>query len=288
MGPRPALLERSGLRRPRPELGVQRPPHRGRRLPRLPLHRRVLVRAVQQATSTARSSCRPSATTPRSPSSASGRDWRARHLKHVSTDRARTAARRASRRRVEAPRGPRRARGLRHPAPARADRVARWRDTRRPRALAVLDVVARRARGTTADAGARLDGPEAPAGTARDTAVVLRELFEGARESVILAGYSFDHAAVLAPLHRDDVRARRRRAVLRRRPSGRRRNRRGGAPRDAPRRVYALRYYFVNRPRIRGAECVVSHGGQSVFPWATPGDGDAKTALRLPEASSAA
>jgi phosphatidylserine/phosphatidylglycerophosphate/cardiolipin synthase-like enzyme len=46
-------------------------------------------------------------------------------------------------------------------------------------------------------------GPEAPAGTARDTAVVLRELFEGARESVILAGYSFDHAHdVLAPLHR--------------------------------------------------------------------------------------
>jgi phosphatidylserine/phosphatidylglycerophosphate/cardiolipin synthase-like enzyme len=33
--------------------------------------------------------------------------------------------------------------------------------------------------------------------------VVLRELFEGARESVILAGYSFDHAReVLAPLHR--------------------------------------------------------------------------------------
>lgn len=45
-------------------------------------------------------------------------------------------------------------------------------------------------------------GPEAPAGTARDTAVVLRSLFEGARESVILAGYSFDHAKdVLAPLH---------------------------------------------------------------------------------------
>jgi phosphatidylserine/phosphatidylglycerophosphate/cardiolipin synthase-like enzyme len=45
-------------------------------------------------------------------------------------------------------------------------------------------------------------GPEAPSGTARDTAVVLRELFEGARESVILAGYSFDHARdVLAPLH---------------------------------------------------------------------------------------
>lgn len=45
-------------------------------------------------------------------------------------------------------------------------------------------------------------GPEAPAGTARDTVVVLRSLFEGARESVILAGYSFDHARdVLAPLH---------------------------------------------------------------------------------------
>jgi phosphatidylserine/phosphatidylglycerophosphate/cardiolipin synthase-like enzyme len=45
-------------------------------------------------------------------------------------------------------------------------------------------------------------GPEAPAGTARDTAVVLRSLFESARESVLLAGYSFDHAKdVLAPLH---------------------------------------------------------------------------------------
>jgi phosphatidylserine/phosphatidylglycerophosphate/cardiolipin synthase-like enzyme len=46
-------------------------------------------------------------------------------------------------------------------------------------------------------------GPEAPAGTARDTAVVLRELFEGARESVILGGYSFKYARdLLAPLHR--------------------------------------------------------------------------------------
>ena len=45
-------------------------------------------------------------------------------------------------------------------------------------------------------------GPEAPAGTARDTAVVLRELFEGAKESVVLGGYTFDHAEdVLAPLH---------------------------------------------------------------------------------------
>jgi hypothetical protein len=46
-------------------------------------------------------------------------------------------------------------------------------------------------------------GPEAPAGGARDTAVVLRELFEGARESVILGGYSFKYARdVLAPLYR--------------------------------------------------------------------------------------
>lgn len=45
-------------------------------------------------------------------------------------------------------------------------------------------------------------GPEAATSTARDTAVVLRGLFESAREQVILAGYSFDHARdVLAPLH---------------------------------------------------------------------------------------
>ena len=39
--------------------------------------------------------------------------------------------------------------------------------------------------------------------TARDTSIVLRELFEVARESVVLGGYSFDHAQdVLAPLYR--------------------------------------------------------------------------------------
>lgn len=44
-------------------------------------------------------------------------------------------------------------------------------------------------------------GPEAPRATARDTAVLLRSLFERARESVILAGYSFTHAhEVLKPL----------------------------------------------------------------------------------------
>jgi phosphatidylserine/phosphatidylglycerophosphate/cardiolipin synthase-like enzyme len=45
-------------------------------------------------------------------------------------------------------------------------------------------------------------GPEAASAAARDTAVVLRDLFESARERVILAGYSFRNAAqVLGPLH---------------------------------------------------------------------------------------
>lgn len=45
-------------------------------------------------------------------------------------------------------------------------------------------------------------GPEGRTATARDTAVVLRALFEQARESVILAGYSFSHAhEVLEPLY---------------------------------------------------------------------------------------
>jgi hypothetical protein len=68
--------------------------------------------------------------------------------------------------------------------------------------LAVLDVVLaeREVRKPTPELV--WTGPEAPAGTARDTAVVLRALFERARETVILAGYSFDHAHdVLAPLY---------------------------------------------------------------------------------------
>lgn len=45
-------------------------------------------------------------------------------------------------------------------------------------------------------------GPEGPRATARDTAIVLRSLFESAGECVILAGYSFSHAHdVLKPLH---------------------------------------------------------------------------------------
>ena len=47
-------------------------------------------------------------------------------------------------------------------------------------------------------------GPDGRSATARDTSVVLRELFEQARRRVVLAGYSFDHAdRVLSPLHRN-------------------------------------------------------------------------------------
>jgi phosphatidylserine/phosphatidylglycerophosphate/cardiolipin synthase-like enzyme len=68
--------------------------------------------------------------------------------------------------------------------------------------LAILDVVLAEREVRRPTPQLVWTGPEEPGGAARDTAVVLRELFEGARESVILAGYSFDHAAaVLAPLH---------------------------------------------------------------------------------------
>lgn len=46
-------------------------------------------------------------------------------------------------------------------------------------------------------------GPEGAQATARDTAVILRDLFEHARERVVLAGYSFHNSVqVLGPLHR--------------------------------------------------------------------------------------
>ncbi len=56
-------------------------------------------------------------------------------------------------------------------------------------------------------AGPRLElvwtGPEASGARTRDTAVVLEELFSGARSHVLLAGYSFDRGErILAPLHR--------------------------------------------------------------------------------------
>jgi hypothetical protein len=51
-------------------------------------------------------------------------------------------------------------------------------------------------------------GPEAPTSSARDTWIVVRQLFESARKSVIVGGFSFDHGAeIFHPLHaamRDD------------------------------------------------------------------------------------
>lgn len=45
-------------------------------------------------------------------------------------------------------------------------------------------------------------GPETRASGARDTSVVVREMFEGARRHVLIAGYSFDKGeGVLTPLH---------------------------------------------------------------------------------------
>ncbi len=45
-------------------------------------------------------------------------------------------------------------------------------------------------------------GPEAHGSTARDTLVVVREIFEHARKSVLIGGYRFDHGKELfAPLH---------------------------------------------------------------------------------------
>ncbi|HOU91963.1 MAG TPA: DISARM system phospholipase D-like protein DrmC [Polyangiaceae bacterium] len=71
-----------------------------------------------------------------------------------------------------------------------------------PACLAILDVVLAERAARRPAPELVWTGPEGPAATARDTAVVLRALFEAAREHVILAGYSFDHARdVLAPLH---------------------------------------------------------------------------------------
>jgi PLD-like domain len=45
-------------------------------------------------------------------------------------------------------------------------------------------------------------GPEAHVSAARDTLVVVRELFESARKNVLIGGYAFDHGEdIFAPLH---------------------------------------------------------------------------------------
>jgi PLD-like domain len=46
-------------------------------------------------------------------------------------------------------------------------------------------------------------GPEALVSTARDTLVVVRELFESARKNVLIGGYAFDHGKdIFAPLYK--------------------------------------------------------------------------------------
>lgn len=69
--------------------------------------------------------------------------------------------------------------------------------------LALLDaVLAERAKYERPAPELVWTGPEGAHATARDTAVILRELFEGAKTRVILAGYSFQNATeVLGPLH---------------------------------------------------------------------------------------
>jgi phosphatidylserine/phosphatidylglycerophosphate/cardiolipin synthase-like enzyme len=44
-------------------------------------------------------------------------------------------------------------------------------------------------------------GPESWASVSRDTSMVVRELFAGARRSVIVGGYAFDKPEILEPLH---------------------------------------------------------------------------------------
>lgn len=76
-------------------------------------------------------------------------------------------------------------------------------DLDRAGVLALLDVViAERTHQTAPRVHLVWTGPEAKRASALDTAVVLRELFEGAVASVLIAGYSFDHGRELfTPLH---------------------------------------------------------------------------------------
>lgn len=44
-------------------------------------------------------------------------------------------------------------------------------------------------------------GPETKASTAKDTAVVIAQLFDGAKTSIIIGGYGFDNPRIIQPLH---------------------------------------------------------------------------------------
>lgn len=81
--------------------------------------------------------------------------------------------------------------------------LSRVRDWPREQVLVVLEVALSERRSRVAPI---LDlvwtGPETVRSGTRSTAVVVREMFARARDSVVIAGYSFDHAEqILAPLH---------------------------------------------------------------------------------------
>jgi phosphatidylserine/phosphatidylglycerophosphate/cardiolipin synthase-like enzyme len=69
--------------------------------------------------------------------------------------------------------------------------------------LAVLEVaLAERAAASAPRIELVWTGPDVAGATSRDTAVVVRQLFESAEKDVLVAGYSFDHGdEILAPLH---------------------------------------------------------------------------------------
>jgi phosphatidylserine/phosphatidylglycerophosphate/cardiolipin synthase-like enzyme len=69
-------------------------------------------------------------------------------------------------------------------------------------ALAVIDAVLGERAGGSRQPELVWTGPESRSSGARDTAVVLSELFRKSTASVLLAGFAFDHAAeLLRPLH---------------------------------------------------------------------------------------
>lgn len=72
-------------------------------------------------------------------------------------------------------------------------------------AAAALDlVIAERTHGPHASLDLVWTGPEAAASTARDTWVVMREMFTQAQQRVLIAGFAFDTGAELfEPLHRN-------------------------------------------------------------------------------------
>jgi phosphatidylserine/phosphatidylglycerophosphate/cardiolipin synthase-like enzyme len=68
---------------------------------------------------------------------------------------------------------------------------------------AIIAVLAERRRGEDTKVDLVWTGPDVAASAARDTAVVVRELFARAERSALVAGFSFDHGAdIFEPLHR--------------------------------------------------------------------------------------